>query len=345
MIATIRWSKGRVRIIDQTKLPLKLEYLNCQDVSSIWRAIREMKIRGAPAIGIAAAFGVVLGMRKSRARDFASFSRELGKVVKYLSGSRPTAVNLFWALERMKRAVKDCRRTNNIRRLKKALLEEAIKILEEDKIICRKMADFGSRLIKDGDTILTHCNAGALATADYGTALGVIYRSVEQGKEVSVYVDESRPLLQGARLSAWELTRKGIHTTLICDDMAGSVMKEGRIDKILVGADRIAANGDVANKIGTYSLAVLAKVHRVPFYVVAPVSTFDLKIKSGRDIPIEERSPEEITMPFGQRIAPRGVGVYNPAFDVTPAGYISAIITEKGILRPPYTKSLKKLIG
>jgi len=345
VIATIQWSRGKVRIIDQTKLPLKLEYLNCQDVSSIRRAIREMKVRGAPAIGIAAAFGVVLGMRKSQARDFASFSRELDKVVKYLSGARPTAINLFWALERMKRAVKDCRRTNNIRRLKKALLEEAIKILEEDKIICRKMADFGSRLIKSGDTILTHCNAGALATADYGTALGVIYRSVEQGKRVAVYADESRPLLQGARLSAWELIRKGIHTTLICDNMAGSIMKEGRIDKILVGADRITANGDVANKIGTYSLAVLAKVHRVPFYVVAPVSTFDLKIKSGRDIPIEERSPEEITMPFGYRIAPRRVKAYNPAFDVTPAGYISAIITEKGILRPPYSKSLKKLIG
>jgi len=209
-----------------------------------------MKVRGAPAIGIAAAFGVVLGMRKSRAEDFASFNRELGKVVKYLSGSRPTAINLFWALERMKRAVKDCRRTNNIRRLKKALLEEAIKILEEDKIICRQMADFGSRLIKDGDTILTHCNAGALATADYGTALGVIYRCVEQGKGISVYADESRPLLQGARLTAWELTRKRIHTTLICDDMAGSIMKEGRIDKILVGADRIAANGDVAIRLG-----------------------------------------------------------------------------------------------
>ena len=244
----------------------------------------------------------------------------------------------------MKRAATESR-TTDIRKIKKVLLEEAMKILEEDKAICRKMADFGSRLIKNGDTILTHCNAGSLATADYGTALGVIYRSVEQGKRISVYVDESRPLLQGARLSAWELTRRGIHATLICDDMAGSIMKDGRIDKILVGADRITANGDVANKIGTYSLAVLARVHRVPFYVVAPVSSFDLKIKNGRDIPIEQRKPEEITMPFGFRIAPRRVKVYNPAFDVTPAAYVSAIITEKGILKPPYSKSLKRLIG
>ncbi len=344
MIATIQWSRGKVRIIDQTKLPLKLEYLNCRDVASVWRAIREMKIRGAPAIGIAAAFGIVLGMRKSPARNFASFSRELDRTVKYLVGARPTAVNLFWALERMKRAATESR-TTDIRKIKKVLLEEAMKILEEDKAICRKMADFGSRLIKNGDTILTHCNAGSLATADYGTALGVIYRSVEQGKRISVYVDESRPLLQGARLSAWELTRRGIHATLICDDMAGSIMKDGRIDKILVGADRITANGDVANKIGTYSLAVLARVHRVPFYVVAPVSSFDLKIKNGRDIPIEQRKPEEITMPFGFRIAPRRVKVYNPAFDVTPAAYVSAIITEKGILKPPYSKSLKRLIG
>ena len=342
MLSTIRWLSGKVKIIDQTKLPLRLNYIYCRDVKSIWTAIKKMQIRGAPAIGIAAAFGVVLGIRSSKATTYQEVKKELDKIIKYLAGSRPTAVNLFWALERMKK-VSEKYRKSTLGSLKKGLLKEALKILEEDRQICRQLGRNGAGLLKDEDRVLTHCNAGMLATADYGTALAVVYTAKKQGKRISVYVDESRPLFQGARLTGWELIKNRISATLICDNTAGWIMKQGWVDKILVGADRIAANGDSANKIGTYSLAVLARSCRIPFYVVAPISSFDFTLKNGREIPIEERSPREITEPFGYRIAPKGLKAYNPAFDVTPAGYISAIVTEKGIVRPPYRNTLRKL--
>lgn len=332
---TIEWRKKTVRLIDQTKLPGKLVYLNLSGLQELWWAIRKLKVRGAPAIGIAAALGVVLGMRGSCARTFKQFNKELRSVIRYLKTARPTAVNLFWALERMEREVQAYSQ-KEIPFLKNLLLKEALKIIREDKDICRKMARFGSKLIKDGDSILTHCNAGALATADYGTALGVIYEAKREGKRLKVFADETRPVLQGARLTSWELIRHKVDVTLICDNMAADLMKEGRIDKILVGADRIAANGDVANKIGTYNLAVLANYHRIPFYVVAPTSSFDLRLKTGKDIPIEQRDPREVREIYGRQIAPKKVKVYNPAFDVTPHQLISAIITERGIFRHPY---------
>jgi methylthioribose-1-phosphate isomerase len=343
LISTIQWSNGKVKIIDQTRLPARLSYVYCRDAKSIWTAIRKMQIRGAPAIGIAAAFGVVLGIQSSKAEDYREVKKELNRIINYLASSRPTAVNLFWALERMRQVAATNDFGRDIKSLHKALLKEALKILEEDKEICRKMGKNGARLLEDGDTVLTHCNAGILATADYGTALAAVYIARNQGKKISVYANESRPLLQGARLTTWELVKKGVPTTLICDSMAGRVMKQGLIDKILVGADRITGNGDTANKIGTYSLAVLARAHRIPFYVIAPTSSFDLRLKNGKEIPIEERKPEEVSKPFGYQIAAKGVKVYNPAFDVTPASYIKAIITEKGIARPPYRKSLKKM--
>lgn len=329
---TITWKNNKVRIIDQTRLPLKLVYLDLDTVRGLWWAVKSLKVRGAPALGIAAAFGVVLGMRNSGAKTFARFKKELQRVSAYLKSARPTAVNLFWALERMEELVA-ANACKSIPSLKRLLLEDALKIVQEDKDVCRSMASFGAGLIKNRDCILTHCNAGALATADYGTALGVIYKAKEQGKRIRVFVDETRPVLQGSRLTAWELLKHKVDVTLICDNMAAQLMREGKIDKILVGADRIAANGDAANKIGTYSLAVLADFHRIPFYVVAPVSTFDLRIKSGRDIPIEQRDPQEVRRVFGRQIAPANVKVYNPAFDVTPHRLISAIITECGILR------------
>jgi methylthioribose-1-phosphate isomerase len=329
---TITWKNNKVRIIDQTKLPLKLVYLELDTVRGLWWAVKRLKVRGAPALGIAAAFGVVLGMRNSGARTFDRFQKELQKVCVYLKSARPTAVNLFWALERMEELVA-ANPDKSIPSLKRLLLEDALRIVQEDRDVCRSMASFGAGLIKDKDSILTHCNAGALATADYGTALGVMYKAKEQGKKIRVFADETRPVLQGSRLTAWELLKHNIDVTLICDNMAAHLMSEGKIDKIFVGADRIAANGDAANKIGTYSLAVLADFHRIPFYIVAPVSTFDLRIKSGRDIPIEQRDPQEVRKVFGRQIAPGNVKVYNPAFDVTPHRLISAIITERGILR------------
>ncbi len=340
---TIAWKKNKVRIIDQTKLPTKLVYLNLSSAGQLWRAIRKLKVRGAPAIGIAAALGVVLGMRNSKANSFAQFRQELKMVIQYFKKARPTAVNLFWALERMEKLV-EAHSRESVSFLKEFLLKEALKIIREDKDICRKMAYFGSKLIRDKDSILTHCNAGALATADYGTALGVIYKAKLEGKRIRVYADETRPVLQGARLTSWELMKHKVDVTLICDNMAAQLMKEGRIDKILVGADRIAANGDTANKIGTYNLAVLADFHRIPFYVVAPVSTFDMRLKSGKDIPIELRGPDEVRKVFGRQIAPKKVKVYNPAFDVTPHRLIWAIVTERGIFRRPYKDSLRKLL-
>lgn len=332
-IATIAWRNGKVRYVDQTLLPHKLKFVDCSDVRRLWRAIKRLEVRGAPAIGIAGALGILLAARASGAKSPVGLVSDVRKAARYLGSSRPTAVNLFWALARME-SVADKNVTKPASQIKKLLLKEALSIIRQDMLSCRKMARYGASLVKPGDRILTHCNAGGLATADYGTALGVLFESKKQGKRIKVYVDETRPLLQGARLTTWELMREGIDTTLICDNMAASLMAKGKIDKIFVGADRIAANGDVANKIGTYSLAVLAKYHKVPLYVVAPLSTFDLGIKLGSDIPIEERHPDEVRKILGKSVAPYNVNVHNPAFDVTPAELITAIVTEKGIFQP-----------
>lgn len=338
-LKTIDWVNGSMRIVDQRLLPGKLIYLNCATPEDVWRAIRSLAVRGAPAIGIAGAMGIALGMRRSRAKIYKSFMRELRRVAGYLGTSRPTAVNLFWALKRMVRAAERSG-TDDIPELKRILEREAIGILREDNEMCRRIGKAGAVLLKDGDTVLTHCNAGGLATGEYGTALAIIFLAHEQGKRIRVFVDETRPLLQGARLTAWELMRAGIDTTLISDSMAGWVMREGKIDIVITGADRIAANGDTANKIGTYSLARLAAIHRVPFYIAAPSSTVDLEISSGSEIPIEQRHPDEVRKIGGQWIAPRNVRVYNPAFDVTPARFIQGIVTERGIIRPPYKRNI-----
>lgn len=334
-VQTIAWKNKKAVIIDQTKLPHRLVYLDIKDAKSMWRAVKKLKIRGAPAIGVAGAFGVILGTQNIRTHEYGVFKCRLDEVIKYLVSCRPTAVNLAWALERMRKCAEK-NRAKAVKNIKSALLKEAIRIMEEDKICCRRMARYGARLIKSGDNILTHCNAGGLATVDYGTALGILFEAKRQGKRIKVFVDETRPLLQGARLSAWELLRGNIDTTLICDNMAASLMAKGKIGKIFVGADRIAQNGDVANKIGTYNLAVLAKYHKIPFYVAAPISTFDVKMSSGVDIPIEERDKDEVRTVIGKRIAPKGINAYNPAFDITPAKLVTAIITEKGIFKYPF---------
>jgi len=339
-IETICWKGGKISFIDQTRLPHEFKVVRTDDIRKLWRAIRNLEIRGAPAIGIAGSLGVLIGIKDSRAKDFAQFFDELKKAAAYLGSSRPTAVNLFWALERMEEAAYR-NRNKPVSRIKKALLKEALDIIAEDKSNCRRMARHGAVLVKDGSRILTHCNAGGLATADYGTALGVLFEAKKQGKHIKVYVDETRPLLQGSRLTTWELMREGIDTTLICDNMAAALMAKGSIDMIFVGADRIAANGDAANKTGTYSLAVLARYHKIPFYVVAPMSTFDFRIKTGKDIPIEERDGDEVRAVLGKMIAPRSVKAYNPAFDVTPAKLITAIITEKGICFHPSLRGLR----
>ena len=357
-VETIRWTGDSARIIDQTKLPEELVYLDCQDVETMAEAIESLRIRGAPAIGIAAAYGVVLGVRDVSSGDtWEAFEQALNSSIDRLARTRPTAINLFWALDRMRRkaeignqgSVDEGVLTSGLRpptsggvveEGRRLLLEEAHRIFEEDRRICREMGKNGATLLEDGMTVLTHCNAGGLATADFGTALGVIYAAQVEGKTIRVFADETRPLLQGARLTAWELMQSGIEVTLICDDMAAWVMQQGKVDAVLVGADRIAANGDAANKIGTYGLAVLAKAHGIPFYVVAPVSTLDVSLDCGDQIPIEERKPEEVTCGFGRRTGPEGVHVYNPAFDVTPHRLVSAIISERGIAREPYREVL-----
>ena len=331
-VETISYKNGKIYFIDQTLLPHRFKVVSTDDIKKLWHAIKRLQIRGAPAIGIAGALGVIIGIKDSRAESFNKFFDELKKVSNYLGSSRPTAVNLFWALERMEETAYKHRK-DSVPNIKNILLKEALDIIREDKISCRQMARHGASLVKKNSSILTHCNAGGLATADYGTALGVLFEAKKQGKYIKVYVDETRPLLQGARLTTWELMREGIDTTLICDNMAASLMEKDKIDMVFVGADRIAANGDTANKIGTYNLAVLANYHRVPFYVAAPVSTFDLRLKTGKDIPIEERDGDEVRNVLGKLIAPRKVKVYNPAFDVTPARLITAIITEKGIFK------------
>jgi methylthioribose-1-phosphate isomerase len=341
VVRTVAWEDGVVVMIDQRRLPAEEVYLRCESYHDVGTAIRDMAIRGAPAIGVAAALGVALGVRSSAAAGPALRS-ELDAICVELGATRPTAVNLFWAMDRMRRRF-DALAEGDGEALRRELVAEALAILEEDVVACRRMGDLGADLLPDQARLLTHCNAGALATAGYGTALGVIRSAARRGKVRLVYADETRPYLQGARLTAWELMHDGIPTTLIADNMAGHMMATGEVDAVIVGADRIAANGDVANKIGTYSLAVLAKENGVPFYVAAPVSTFDLATDSGREIPIEERAPEEVTHHGGRRLAPEGVAVRNPAFDVTPHRYVTAIVCERGVARAPYGESLKAL--
>jgi methylthioribose-1-phosphate isomerase len=332
------WLGDRIRIIDQTRLPHEEVFLELDDYREVADAIKKLRIRGAPDIGVAAAYGFVVGAQNIEANSKDEFLAKLRPISETLVSSRPTAVNLFWALERMNLATQ---RGEDASQIKAALLEEAQRIDNENDEANRRLSEFGAELIQDGFTILTHCNAGSLATAGYGTALGVIKMAKEQGKQVNVYADETRPLLQGARLTTWELLQEDIPVTLITDSMAGHFMSKGLIDCVIVGADRIAANGDVANKIGTYTVAVLAKENGIPFYVAAPVSTIDFSLTSGEDIPIEERSPDEVTSFQGVRTAPEGIQVANPAFDVTPYRYVSVIITEMGISREPYTESLR----
>ena len=338
---TIEWVNGRIRLIDQTLLPNEFKKIYCDEVSEIWQAIKTLKVRGAPAIGIAAAFGTVLGIWHSTADNYVDFETELKDITDYLSTSRPTAVNLFWAIKRMVKVAQE-NKSLTVPELKERLLAESLDIMSEDQQMSRSIGKHGAGLIENGDNILTHCNAGGLATSDYGTALAVMFSAHEMGKQIHVYADETRPLLQGARLTTWELMRAGIDVTLICDSVAGQVMKEGYIQRVVVGADRIAANGDTANKIGTYMVAVMAQQHGVPFYVAAPTSTVDMSLENGDQIPIEERGAEEVTEGFGQRTAPEGVKVYSPAFDVTPAHLITSIITEKGVINPPFNVNLKR---
>ncbi|HEY3938126.1 MAG TPA: S-methyl-5-thioribose-1-phosphate isomerase [Bryobacteraceae bacterium] len=336
-VETIEWTPEGVIMIDQTRLPRETAYVICRDYIEVAEAIRNMTIRGAPAIGVAAAMGVALGARRSSDLD-----ADMPLICQTLAQTRPTAVNLFWAIDRMKRVYASIRRLS-VDEVRERLIAEALKIREEDIAINHAIGRHGATLVPDNKTVLTHCNAGALATAGFGTALGVIRAAVQMGKKVDVFVDETRPFLQGARLTAWELHNDGIETTLITDNMAGHFLKSGRIGCVMVGADRIAANGDVANKIGTYGVAVLAKENNIPFYVAAPISTLDLSLPSGDDIPIEERSPKEVTHLQGVHIAPEGIKVANPAFDVTPNRYISAIITERGVARAPYGEALRQL--
>ncbi len=334
MVPTVEWKNGVVRLLDQSRLPEHVEFLDCRDYRAVADAIRELKVRGAPAIGVTAALGVALGAQAVSAMEFPAFARALLPICDHLAATRPTAVNLFWAIDRMKKKLASLS-AQAVPAVKAALLAEAQAILDEDIALCKAMGKHGAELIANGQTVLTHCNAGALATAGYGTALGVIRAAWEQGKKIQVIADETRPVLQGARLTAWELMQDKIPVTLITDNMAGALMRQGKIQLCVVGADRIAANGDVANKIGTYSVAVLARAHGIPFYVAAPYSTIDLKTKTGADIPIEQRNPLEVTTIHGSHpIAPAGVAVYNPAFDVTPAELITGIITERGVFKP-----------
>ncbi|MDG3003873.1 S-methyl-5-thioribose-1-phosphate isomerase [Paludisphaera mucosa] len=345
---TVQWIGdalgGRLRMIDQTLLPTRFIEIDCNDVESVWQAIKTLSVRGAPAIGVAAAYGAVIGARSRGTSDPATIREALREAAAHLRTSRPTAVNLFWALDRMEAAADSARRVAEVPLLDH-LLAEAHAIADEDRAMCRAIGRHGADLLAAGDGVLTHCNAGGLATADYGTALALIFTAHEQGKAVHVFADETRPLLQGARLTAWELANRGIDVTLICDNMAAQVMKEGKVQVVVVGADRIAANGDAANKIGTYGVAVLAKAHGIPFYVAAPSSTFDLSLADGSGIPIEERDPREITEGFGRRTAPEGVGVYNPAFDVTPAALITGIVTERGLVRPVDAATIRAVLG
>ncbi len=344
MLPTIEWKGDSVVMIDQRKLPSVELYVTCRTASEVAKAIKTMVIRGAPAIGVAAAMGIALGMRKSKATGTKQFATEFQKVCDLMAATRPTAVNLFWAIDCMKRAFSAAAQSGaSVDEIRQRLDAEAVRIHDEDVASCRAMGAYGATLVPQTARILTHCNAGALATAGYGTALGVIRGAVEQGKNVAVLADETRPFLQGARLTAWELVKDGIDTTVITDNMSASMMRLGHVDLVVVGADRIAANGDVANKIGTYGVAVLAKEHGIPFYVAAPISTVDLETPDGSHIPIEERKDREVTHVGSFRVTPEGAKIRNPAFDVTPAKFVTAIITERGIARPSYEVSLAEL--
>ena len=346
MLPTIAREGDVVVMIDQRKLPAEEVYVRCKSAGEVARAIKTMVIRGAPAIGVAAAMGIAIGMRRSKATGTQKFAAEFHKICEQMAATRPTAVNLFWAIERMKRAFADAAQAGaSVDQIKDRLDAEAQAIHDEDIANCRALGAFGADVVPSDARVLTHCNAGALATAGYGTALGVIRGAVEKGKKIAVFADETRPFLQGARLTAWELVRDGIDTTIITDNMTGALMRQGKVDLVVVGADRIAANGDTANKIGTYGVAVLAREHNVPFYVAAPLSTIDLDTPDGDHIPIEERSAREVTHVGGSRIAPDGARVWNPAFDVTPHRLIAGIITERGIFRPPYSESLRKALA
>jgi len=342
-VRTIEWDGGVVKLIDQLRLPQEYVILECTDYRAVGKTIKEMNIRGAPAIGAAAAFGMALAAHESRAKTCAELVKELEEAARFLGKTRPTAVNLFWALDRMLTFACECE-TDDVRVLTEALIAEAQRVADEDVAINRRMGANGAELIADGMSILTHCNAGALATVDFGTTLGVIRAAHAQGKKIHVYVDETRPYLQGARLTAWELMQENIPMTLITDNMAGHFISRGKVDIVLVGADRVAANGDVANKIGTYSLAILARENGIPFYPVVPTSTIDLKTETGADIPIEERDHREVTHVRGVPIAPEGVTVANPAFDVTPHRYVTGIITEGGIAYPPFVGNLSRIV-
>jgi len=344
MLPTIEWKDDAVVMIDQRKLPASEVYVTCKTANEVAKAIKTMVIRGAPAIGVAAAMGIAVGMTRSRATGTKQFTTEFQKTCDLMAGTRPTAVNLFWAIERMKKTFAAAAQDGqSVDEIKKRLVAEARAIHDEDVQSCRTMGAHGATLVPSSARILTHCNAGALATAGYGTALGVIRAAAEQGKTIAVLADETRPFLQGARLTAWELVRDGINTTVITDNMAGAMMRQGQVDLVVVGADRIAANGDVANKIGTYTVAVLAKEHGIPFYVAAPLSTVDLHTPDGSRIPIEERNEREVTHVGSNRLTPDGAQIRTPAFDVTPAQYVTAIITERGIARAPFAESLAQL--
>lgn len=338
----LEYKNGVLKLIDQTKLPTEHKIVECRTYTDVANAIKDMTVRGAPAIGVTAAYGIAIGAISLNTGSKAVFFDKLKEICDTLRNTRPTAVNLFWAIERIYNTALE-NKDKSIKQIKEEILEEAYRMDSEDVEINKSIGRNGNKLIRAGSTILTHCNAGALATCDYGTALGIIRTAHETGKNIRVFADETRPYLQGARLTAWELQQEGIPVTLICDNMAGHFIKSGKIDCVIVGADRIALNGDTANKIGTYMVAVLAKENNIPFYVAAPVSTIDFSIKTGDSIPIEERNPEEITHIKGIRIAPEGISVMNPAFDVTPYKYITSIITEKGIIYPPFIEKIRKL--
>jgi len=342
MIRTLEWTSQGVRFIDQTRLPMEEVFVTCGTYQEVATAIRDMIVRGAPAIGVAAAMGIALGVKHSTAPDVASLRNEFGQICRTLGETRPTAVNLFWAIRRMQQTF-EAAAPHGVHPVKITLVDEAQKMLVEDIAANEAMGRHGATLMPSSGGVLTHCNAGALATCGYGTALGVIRSAIDSGKKLHVFADETRPFLQGSRLTAWELMKDGIQTTLIADNMAGAMMRQGKIKAVIVGADRIAANGDVANKIGTYSVAVLAKEHGIPFYVAAPWSTVDMNMPDGEGIPIEQRSAREVTHHAGKQVAPEGVLVENPAFDVTPNKYVAAIVTERGIAKSPYTESLKEL--
>jgi methylthioribose-1-phosphate isomerase len=344
MIPTLEWLPEGVNFLDQTRLPLEETYVLATDYQQVATVIRDMIVRGAPAIGVSAAMGFALGVSQSKATDIAALNEEVAVIAKTLAETRPTAVNLFWAIDRMRAKYNALAQAgSSIAEIKAALIKEARQMYDEDIAACKAMGAHGAALLPQEGTVLTHCNAGALATCGYGTALGVIRAAVERGHKIDVYADETRPYLQGARLTAWELLHDNIPTTVLCDNMAGSLMRQGKIQAVIVGADRIAANGDTANKIGTYSVAVLAKEHGIPFYVAAPLSTIDVNTPDGDAIPIEQRAATEVTHSNGRQMTPNGAAIQNPAFDATPAKYITAIITEHGVLRAPFEQSIQDM--